>query len=319
VLVRFDMDALPILEETDVSYASVNNGVMHACGHDGHVAIGLTLAKILNNRRQELNGTVKFVFQPAEEGLGGAKQMVENGVLEDPKPDACFALHLWNEQSVGWLGISEGPVMSASDEFRIRVIGKGGHAAAPHISIDPVLASAQVINTLQSIVARNVPPLDSAVVTVTSIHGGEAFNVIPPEVNLKGTIRTFEPAVRNQILIRFRELVTGVAKSMGCQVEIDVQKITPSIVNDHDLTLKAVDIANHILPKSQIDTSYRTMGSEDMAYMMEEIPGCYFFVGSSNIEKGLDAAHHHPKFDFDESVLPNASALMAAIISSFLQ
>jgi len=213
VLVRFDMDALPILEETDVSYASVNNGVMHACGHDGHVAIGLTLAKILNNRRQELNGTVKFVFQPAEEGLGGAKRMVDDGVLEDPKPDVCFALHLWNEQSVGWLGISEGPVMSASDEFRIRVIGKGGHAAAPHYSIDPVLASAQVINTLQSIVARNVPPLDSAVVTVTGVHGGEAFNVIPPEVNLNGTIRTFDPAVRDQILIRFRELVTGVAKS----------------------------------------------------------------------------------------------------------
>ena len=168
--------------------------------------------------------------------------MVENGVLEDPKPDACFALHLWNEQSAGWLGISEGPVMSASDEFRIQVIGNGGHAAAPHISIDPVLASAQVINTLQSIVSRNVPPLDSAVVTVTSIHGGEAFNVIPPEINLKGTIRTFEPAVRNQILIRFREPVTGVAKSMGCQVEIDVQKITPLIVNDHDLTLKRLTL-----------------------------------------------------------------------------
>lgn len=148
VLVRFDMDALPILEETEASYASVNNGVMHACGHDGHVVIGFTLAKILNNRLQEFNGTVKFVFQPAEEGLGGTKRMVEDGVLEDPKPDVCFAMYLWNEQSVGWLGISEGPVMSASDEFRIRVIGKGGHAAAPQYSIDPVLASAQVINTL---------------------------------------------------------------------------------------------------------------------------------------------------------------------------
>lgn len=167
--------------------------------------------------------------------------------------------------------------------------------------------------------ARNVPPLDSAVVTVTSVHRWEAFNVIPPEVNLKGTIRTFDPDARDQILFRFRELVTGVAKSMGCQVEIDVRKIIPSIVNNHELTRKVVDIANYILPKGQIDTSYRTLGSEDMAYLMEEIPGCYFFVGSSNIEKGLDAAHHHPIFDFDESVLPNASALMAAIVSSFLQ
>jgi amidohydrolase len=230
----------------------------------------------------------------------------------------CFAMHLWNEQPVGWLGITAGSVMSASDVFRVRVIGKGGHAAAPHYSIDPVLTSAQIINTLQSVVARNVRPLDSAVVTVTSVHGGEAFNVIPPEVYLKGTIRTFDPLVRDQILIRFREIVTGIAESMGCQVKIDTRKITPPIVNDHDMTQQVFNVANQILPKSRIDTSSRTMGSEDMAYLMEEIPGCYFFVGSSNAEKGLDAVHHHPKFDFDESVLPNAAALMAATISSFL-
>jgi amidohydrolase len=319
VLARFDMDALPITEETGASYASVNDGVMHACGHDGHVAIGLTVARLLNSKRQELGGKVKFVFQPAEEGLGGAKRMVEQGVLEDPKSDLCFALHLWNEKPVGWLGITPGPVMAASDTFYVRVIGKGGHGAAPHYSIDPVLASAQMINALQSIVSRNVRPLDSAVVTVTSVRGGEAFNVIPPAVELKGTIRTFDPAVRELVMRRFQKIVNGVAHSLGCQVEITIKKITPPVVNDHALTQQVIDLANRILPHNTIDTSSRTMGSEDMAYMMEEIPGCYFFVGSSNVEKGLDASHHHPKFDFDEKVLPYASALMATTISSFLQ
>ena len=319
VLARFDMDALPIVEDTGASYASLNDGVMHACGHDGHVAVGLTVARLINNKRDELNGTIKFVFQPAEEGLGGAKRMVAEGVLENPIPDACFALHLWNEKPVGWLGITSGPVMSASDTFHIRVIGKGGHGAAPHYSVDPVLGSAQIINALQSIISRNVRPLDAAVVTVTSVHGGGAFNVIPSEVELKGTIRTFDPDVRVLVMQRFKDIVSGVAQSFGCHVEIELKKITPPVKNDEQLTQQVRRVAEHILPDNKIDIGTRTMGSEDMAYMMEEIPGCYFFVGSSNAEKGLDASHHHPKFDFDENVLPNASALMAAVISDYLR
>jgi len=318
VLARFDMDALPIKEETGASYASVNTGVMHACGHDAHVAIGLTVARILSTRRKELNGSVKFVFQPAEEGLGGAKRMVDEGVLEDPRPDVCLALHLWNEKPVGWLGITPGPVMAASETFNIRVTGKGGHGAAPHYSIDPVITAAQIVSALQSIVSRNVPPLESAVVTVTSIHGGEAFNVIPQEVVLKGTIRTFDSSIRDLVFQRFREIVTGVAQSMGCKVEVDLKRITPAVINDVTITNQVLDIASRILPKDTISTSTRTMGSEDMAYMMEEIPGCYFFVGSSNAEKKLDASHHHPSFDFDEDVLPYAAGLMAASVSSFL-
>ena len=318
ILVRFDMDALPITEVTGASYASVNAGVMHACGHDGHVAIGLTVARMLSKRRDELNGSVKFVFQPAEEGLGGAKRMVDEGVLEDPRPDVCLALHLWNEKPVGWLGITPGPAMSASETFQVRVTGKGGHGAAPHYSVDPVLAAAQIVSALQSIVSRNVPPLESAVVTVTSIHGGEAFNVIPPEVELKGTIRTFDSSVRDLVFQRFREIVTGVAQSMGCKVEVELRRITPAVINDVTITNQVLDIASRILPKDTISTSTRTMGSEDMAYMMEEIPGCYFFVGSSNAEKKLDASHHHPSFDFDEEVLPYAAGLMAASVSSFL-
>ncbi len=318
VLARFDMDALPITEETGASYASVNNGVMHACGHDGHVAIGLTVARILSKRHNELKGSVKFIFQPAEEGLGGAKRMVDEGVLEDPKPDVCLALHLWNEKPVGWLGITSGPAMAASETFRVRVTGKGGHGAAPHYSIDPILAAAQVINALQSIVSRNVPPLESAVVTITSIHGGEAFNVIPPEVLLKGTIRTFDSSVRDLVLQRFREIVTGVSQTMGCGVDLELKSITPAVINDATITNQVKDVASSLLPEFSIHSSTRTMGSEDMAYMMEDIPGCYFFVGSSNAEKELDASHHHPRFDFDEDVLPYAAGLMAASVASFL-
>ena len=318
VLARFDMDALPITEETGASYASVNNGVMHACGHDGHVAIGLTVARILSKRHNELNGSVKFIFQPAEEGLGGAKRMVDEGVLEDPKPDVCLALHLWNEKPVGWLGITSGPAMAASETFRVRVTGKGGHGAAPHYSIDPILAAAQVINALQSIVSRNVPPLEPAVVTITSIHGGEAFNVIPPEVLLKGTIRTFDSSVRDLVLQRFREIVTGVSQTMGCGVDLELKSITPAVINDVTITTQVKDVASSLLPEFSIHSSTRTMGSEDMAYMMEDIPGCYFFVGSSNAEKELDASHHHPRFDFDEDVLPYAAGLMAASVASFL-
>ena len=318
VLARFDMDALPIIEETGASYASLYTGLMHACGHDGHVAIGLTVARMLSKRRDELNGSVKFVFQPAEEGLGGAKRMVDEGVLEDPRPDVCLALHLWNEKPVGWLGITPGPAMSASETFQVRVTGKGGHGAAPHYSVDPVLAAAQIVNALQSIVSRNVPPLESAVVTVTCIHGGVAFNFIPPEVVLQGTIRTFVSTIRDLVLQRFREIVTGVAQSMGCEVDVDLQKITPAVINDGTITNQVLDIAGRLLPQNAIHTSTRTMGSEDMAYMMEDIPGCYFFVGSSNAEKKLDASHHHPRFDFDEDVLPYAAGLMAASVSSFL-
>ncbi len=318
VLARFDMDALPIAEETGASYASIYPGVMHACGHDGHVAIGLTVARLLYDRRKDLMGNVKFVFQPAEEGLGGARRMVEEGVLKDPTPDVCLSLHVWNEKPVGWLGITPGPAMSASETFRVRVIGKGGHGAAPHLSIDPVYASAQIVSALQSIVSRNVKPLDSAVISVTQIHGGEAFNVIPPEVELKGTIRTFDPTVRDLVLNRFEEVVTGIAHSLSCQVEIELEMITPSVINDDRITQQVISIANRLFPTFIVDVNTRTMGSEDMAYMMQEIPGCYFFVGSSNTEKGLNAAHHHPRFDFDEEVLPIASALMAESISTLL-
>lgn len=312
LLIRFDMDALPIQEETSAEYASENPGVMHACGHDGHTAIGLTVARILASHRESLPGVVKLVFQPAEEGLGGAEAMLADGVLENPRPQMALALHLWNEKPLGWIGVTPGPAMSASERFRVVIRGKGGHGAAPHLTIDPVQAAVQVISALQTVVSRNVPPLKSAVVSVTSLHGGEAFNVIPETVELRGTIRSFDPEVRQLVLQRVEQIVNGVSAALGCGAQIELWRVTPAVVNDPNLSERVRAVAERLLPQAEIDTQERTMGSEDMAYLMETIPGCYFFVGSANPQQGLDAPHHHPKFDFDEQALPRAAALMAA-------
>jgi amidohydrolase len=319
VLLRFDMDALPILEQTQAKYASLNPGVMHACGHDGHTAIGLTVARLLHQHRDELAGTVKLVFQPAEEGLGGAERMLKEGVLENPRPEVCLALHLWNERHFGWVGVSNGPTMAASEIFKIKLTGKGGHGAVPNLTIDPVVAAAQVITALQSLVARNVSPLQAAVVTVASLQAGQAHNVIPGEATLKGTIRTFEPTVRKLLLKRFEEIVSGVGQAMGCAVEIDLQSLTPAVINDPQIASRVQAAAAALLPASELSTAFSTMGSEDMAFMMQEIPGCYFFIGSANPEKGLDAAHHHSRFDFDERALPKAAALMTSVVAEFLK
>jgi amidohydrolase len=312
VLLRFDMDALPIQEETGAEYASINNGVMHACGHDGHVAIGLTVARILHTHREKFSGTVKLVFQPAEEGLGGAISMIEDGILQNPKPDAVLSLHVWNEKPVGWIGIVPGPVMAAADTFEIQIIGKGGHGAAPHLCNDPILASSQVINLLQGIVSRNVSPLKSAVVTVASIHGGEAFNVIPSTVVLKGTIRSFEPEIRDLVIHKIQQIVENVTQALDCDAHIEIKSITPTLINDPDITNRVQRVAGELLANDQLDFKTITMGSEDMAFVLQQIPGCYFFIGSANKERKLDASHHHPKFDFDETILPKAVGLMVA-------
>jgi amidohydrolase len=320
ILVRADMDALPIHEETGASYTSQNPGVMHACGHDGHTAILLTVARILNGHRQELSGTVKFVFQPAEEGMGGAERLIQAGVLEDPKVDICLALHVWNEQPVGWIGIASGPALAGAEIFKITVKGKGGHGASPHLAVDPLLASAHIITGLQGIVSRNVPPLKTAVVSVCTIHGGEAFNVIPPSVELTGTIRTFEPEIRSTVLEHFNQTVTSIAAGLGCQVEIEINQLTPATINQPEIAGQVAATARRLLPQSEIDArNYITMGSEDFAFILEKVPGCFFFIGSANPKKGLDASHHSPKFDFDESILPQAAGLMAAAVADFLK
>ena len=318
VLLRFDMDALPIEEQTGAEYASQNPGVMHACGHDGHTSIGLTVARLLHRHREELAGTLQLVFQPAEEGLGGMERMLAEGLLEEPRPDLSLGLHLWNEMPLGWLGVSPGPVMAAAEIFQVRLLGKGGHGAMPEKTIDPVAAAAQVISALQTIVARNVSSLEAAVVSATYVHAGQAFNVIPSEAEIKGTIRTFQPAVRERVLERFRQVTQGVGQALGCQVELEVKPLTPAVVNDEKITTQVQAVARQVLPDSQVETSFRTVGSEDMAFLMQQVPGCYFFVGSADPGRGLNASHHHPRFDFDEAVLPRAAGLMAATAADFL-
>ncbi len=320
VLARADMDALPIVEETGAPYASQNPGVMHACGHDGHIAILLTVAKLLNAHRSEMAGTVKFMFQPAEEGMGGAEKMIEDGVLENPKVDVALALHVWNEKPVGWIGVAGGPAMAGAEIFKIKVRGKGGHGAVPHLAVDPILATAQIVSALQGIVARNVAPLQTAVVSVCTIHGGEIFNVIPPTVEMTGTIRTFEPAVRTRVLERFEKTVHSIAEGMGCQAEIDLQILTPATINQPEAAAHIQAVARRLFPEADVDTAnYITMGSEDFAFILEKVPGCFFFIGSANPEKGLDAGHHHPRFDIGEAALPRGAALMTATILDLLK
>jgi amidohydrolase len=210
--------------------------------------------------------------------------------------------------------------MAGADEFKVRVIGRGGHGAIPQAAVDPILAAAQIVTALQSIVARNVAPVETAVVTVATIHAGTAFNVIPPDVVMNGTIRTFEPSVREKVIRRFEEIMQGVAAAMGCQTEIEIKRVTPPVINNAEAAGRVQEAARLVLPKSNLDTNgYITMGAEDMAYMLERIPGCYFFVGSANHEKGLDYGHHHPKFNVDEDALPRAAALMAAAAVNFLK
>jgi len=319
ILLRFDMDALPVQEATGAAYASEKAGVMHACGHDGHMAIGLTTARLLSENRQELPGELKFVFQPAEEGLGGARRMIAAGILRDPEPDIILGLHLWNEKPLGWIGITDGPIMSASETFRVTIQGKGGHGGKPHEAIDPVVASAAVITALQSIVSREVPPQDSAVITVSSIHGGEAHNVIPEEVILTGTIRSYTKKTRDLLLSRFRQVVEGVAGTHLCRAELEIQEISPAVVNDPGVARVLRKTARDLFPEGELDENYRTMASEDMAFILQDRQGCYCFIGSANPGKGLDAKHHQPAFNFDEDAMISAVALLVAAVPELSQ
>jgi amidohydrolase len=318
LLLRFDMDALPITEETGAEYASQNQGIMHACGHDGHTAIGLTVARMLHAHREELAGTIKFCFQPSEEGtygeeVGGAEMMMRDGVLDSPRVDKTLSLHLWNEKPLGWLGVAGGPVMAGAEIFTIKVTGRGGHGAIPQQTIDPIVASTQIVGALQTIVSRNVAPLETAVVSVTTIQAGTAFNVIPQTAELTGTIRTFDPGVRQKVVQRFEQIARGVGEALGCQVVVEVKRMTPALINDEAISSIVQASARQVLSGSELDTSgYLTMGAEDMAFMQEKVPGCYFFVGSNDKARHLDYGHHHPKFDFNEEALIRASALMAA-------
>ena len=317
ILVRADMDALPLLELNPVPYASRIKGVMHACGHDGHTAMALVAAKLLRQRRASLRGNVKFMFQPAEEGPGGAGPMIEAGLLERPKVDAAFAIHMWNDLPTGKIGVRSGPVMESADEFRMTVVGRGGHGAAPHQTVDPVAIAAQVVTACQSIVSRKVDPTKCAVVTFGQIHGGTRHNIIPDRVELSGTVRAFEEPVRRQLAREIPKVARGVAASLGAGLEFDYRWGYPPTVNDSRMTALVRDTVRETLGAGAAVEQDVTMGAEDMSLVLQEVPGCYFFLGSMNRRKGLVQPHHSPRFNFDEDALPPGVELWLRLAERF--
>ena len=318
LLLRADMDALPIQEETGLPYASRNPGVMHACGHDGHTAILLGVAQVLARRRETLAGRVKFVFQPAEEGLGGAEPMIAEGVLEEPRVDAAVGLHLWSPLPVGTVGVRPGPMMAAADTLRIRVRGRGGHAAAPHRTVDPILAAAHLVVATQSVVSRSVDPADSAVISLCRIQGGQAGNIIPEEVELVGTVRSFRAEVRDRLRQRLEELAHHVPRAFGATADLDFELGYPPVVNDPAMTELVTSACREVLggPASVVDC--HTMGGEDFAFFLREVPGCFFFVGSGNPDRETHHPHHHPRFDLDEDALGLGVQCLVRIVERYL-
>jgi amidohydrolase len=314
VMLRFDMDALPITEENETDYVSQNPGVMHACGHDAHMAMGLGVATLMAERQREMKGALKLIFQPGEEGMNGAQVMIEEGVLEKPRPDVFLATHVWNEKPVGTLDVTPGAIMAAAEKWDCTVQGRGGHGALPHQTVDPIVATAQIVTALQTVVSRNVSPLETAVVSVGSVHGGNAFNIIPAQVEMSGTIRTYSPQVREEVLQRVREVIEGVASACGAATELQFTPLTPAVINDADVASVVRAAAEAVVGPENVSSGERTMGSEDAAFFIQEVPGCYFFLGSANAERGLDAPHHNPRFDFDESALsPGVAVIMQAL------
>jgi amidohydrolase len=314
VLLRVDMDGLPIHEQNAAPYASRRAGVMHACGHDGHVAAGAVAARILGGR--SLPGCVRVLFQPAEEGEGGAQAVVADGALRGV--DRVFGIHLWNELPVGTIGVRAGPLMAAVDRLRIVIRGHGGHGAKPHRSADPIVAAAHVVTALQTIVSREVSPVEPAVVTIGAIHGGEAFNVIPDEVVLTGTLRTFSGELRLSLPERIRRIASGIAEGLRCRAEVEVRAGNPAVVNDPGAAALARAAAVRVVGEERVVEPEPTMGGEDMAIYFEQLPGCFVFIGSSNADRGLSEPHHSPTFDFDEDALPIACEFLLQVAAGAL-
>jgi amidohydrolase len=296
ILVRADMDALPIHEENKTDYNSTVDGKMHACGHDGHTSIALGVAKLLSEQREQINGRVKFVFQPAEEIAGGAKAMIADGALEGPRPDVVLGLHLWNGLPVGQLGVADGPVMAGSNSFKIEIVGRGGHGANPHSTADPIVCGTQVVSAFQSIISRNVDPFESGVVSVTQFHAGDADNVIPQRAILRGTTRAFRPHIHQLIAERMQVILENTSRAMNCTASIEFYDGTRPVINHPDVSQQVREAVRPMVGENALQLNERTMGAEDMGYFMEDIPGMFFFVGSANSEMELDYGHHHPAF-----------------------
>ncbi len=302
VLLRADMDGLPVMERTSAEYRSTIPGRMHACGHDGHVAMLLVAARLLVGHRAELVGRIRFLFQPAEElPPGGALAVIEEGVLDGV--DAAVGLHLWNPLPVGSVGVRAGVIMAAHDRMDVVIHGQGGHGGMPHDARDPLLGMAQTVVSLQSVVARGVSPLDTAVVTVGMAEAGSAFNVIPDDAHLSGSIRSLGASTRSRVHERVTEVVQGVATSLGLHSELVITEFCPALENDGGLSKLGAEVAADVVGGDRVVADFRTTASEDFAFIAQRVPSCFLFIGSARDDGAPVFPHHHPSFDIDERSL----------------
>jgi amidohydrolase len=319
LMIRADIDALPVQERNEVEYASCAPGKMHACGHDGHTAIAIVLAEVLAARRDSWRGNITFAFQPAEEQANGAVPMVEDGALRDPDVDAVIGLHLWSPLHVGDVIVQPGPIFASADMFTLHVRGRGGHGAMPHLNVDPVLAAAHIITAAQSLVSRELSPLAPGVVTFGAIHGGTAGNVIADEVELAGTVRAYTPDDREHLLTRLEELAQSVAAGLRASAELVVGAGTPPCVSDPDMAALVRRAAVATVGEEHIFAGDgRQPVGDDMAIFLEAVPGCYFLVGAGNPARGITAPHHSNHFDIDEDALPIGAEILARAALDYL-
>ncbi len=318
--IRADIDALPVQEENDLPFKSQEPGKMHACGHDGHAAIALTVADILAQHRQDLHGNVTFLFQPAEEALGGAKPMIDEGALKQPDVDAVIGLHLASGMPTSQVEARAGVIAASSDPFTITVRGRAGHGAMPHQAIDPILAAAQIVVALQTLITREISPLHPAVLTLGSFHSGSAANVIADEAVLQGTIRAFSPEDRAHLLHRLDEVARHVAASLGASASVSISSCCPPCVNDETMTRLVQRAAAEAVGAEQVITECDpSSASDDMSYFLNAVPGCYFNLGAGDEAHGYGAPHHSPRFVIDEACLPTGVEVMVRAALEYLR
>ncbi len=319
VMLRADMDALPIQEQNEVPYRSTVDGKMHACGHDCHTSTLLTVARALKREEASLAGTVKLCFQPAEEGGAGADRMIADGVLDNPKPAAAFGYHVWQDLDLGMVGVPVGPWMAAVDEFTITLHGRGAHAAQPQEGLDPLLAASHVVAALQSVVSRNSDPFLPAVVSVTQFKAGSAFNIIPDSVWLNGTVRIMDQSLWEVLPGHFERVVSHVAQAFGCTAEIQYERMHRTTDNDPAMSDLVYGVACEVVGQERVRRDIRTMGGEDFSAFLHRVPGAFFAVGSRNESRGLVHAHHHPRFDVDEKAMEIAAEILLRLSRKYLQ